>query len=144
MLASQPSTNYSETRSVYGHFSNFDPTLALGWRYNVGYPTICQPFQVIGWLVNIGPTLANCQKLCLPWWTLYWNISNHRMIKGWQKVAKSWPKDWQIVGKKNVGPTSPKCWANVSPLLAKGWADVGPTSAQCWPNVGQNNVGPML
>ena len=67
----------------------------------------------------------------------WWGMS---AAKGWQKIDKSWPKDWQIVGKKH--------WPNVARRLAqrmspKHWWTLGqrrPTSAQRRPNVGPTSA----
>ncbi len=52
--------------------------------------------------------------------------------KGWQKIDKSWPKDWQIVGKKTLAQCRPK----VGPMLP----NIVKMLAQCRPNIA--DVGP--
>ena len=68
-----------------------------------------------------------------------------------KRLAKSWPKGWQIVGQKhllNIAPTLTQHWTNVvGPMLpqpfSNGWPNVGliywcylgGDHCQCWPNI---------
>ena len=61
--------------------------------------------------------------------------------KCWQKIGEKLTKRLAHCWLKNIGPTSPKSWANINPTLAVGWANIGSTLAQRRPDVG--DVGLM-
>ena len=135
-LASQPSANHSPTilrkdqfMVGFQHWPNVGIGLEIQWWLPNQLPSICQPFQVIGWfanIANIGPMFANC----------------HRRWQPLAILAQCWIAIW---ARSAAGY---HCWPNVGkPInhlkwLGNGWQAnvVLPTWCQSLVNVGNATI----